>query len=396
MAAKRTYDVTVAGGGAAGLTAALLMARAGLDTALLAPGPTGRDPRTSALMMGAIRLLQNVGAWEALEASCAPLQRLRLVDDTDWMAKAPTVEFDAGEIGPDPFAFNVPNADLVEVLGGLCERTLVRLDTQARMVTPGRDMVEVETTDGTALACTLLVGADGRTSLCRDAAGIVTNSWSYPQAALACCFEHEDDHAFTSTEFHRAAGPLTLVPMPGRRSSLVWVETPERARELAAMPADRFEALLTACTNELLGRISNATPRAVFDLAGLAARSFAARRVALVGEAAHVLPPIGAQGLNLGLRDAATIAELVEDAQAGGRGIAGAGLLAEYDRRRRRDVLPRTAIVDILNRSLFSGTMVLQGLRGAGLHMLDRIGPLRRQFMRHGMQPSGELPRIMH
>jgi 2-octaprenyl-6-methoxyphenol hydroxylase len=273
---------------------------------------------------------------------------------------------------------------------------LARLDTQARMVTPGRDRVEVETADGTVLECTLLVGADGRTSLCRDAAGIVTNSWTYPQAALACCFEHEYDHAFTSTEFHRAAGPLTLVPMPGRRSSLVWVETPERARELAAMPAEGFEALLTANTSELLGRISNATPRAVFDLAGLAARSFAARRVALVGEAAHVLPPIGAQGLNLGLRDAATIAELVEDARAGGRDIAGAGLLAEYDRRRRRDVLPRTAIVDLLNRSLFSGTMVLQGLRGAGLHMLDRIGPLRRQFMRHGMQPSGELPRIMH
>ncbi len=400
------FDAVVVGAGPAGVIAAILLARNGLKTASVGVGSTvdksnnatrRSDPRTSALMQGAIRLLDRIGAWEQLQPFCAPLQRLRLVDATDWSVKAPTVEFDAAEIGSDPFGWNIPNAELTRILETLVGsiKSLTRCSANVSAAELAEQEAHVETTQGDRLYAPLIVAADGRTSLCRDAAGIATTTWSYPQSAIACSFEHEKPHNDTSIEFHRPSGPLTLVPLPGNRSSLVWVEEPDVARSHAEMETREFEAMLLDKTSGVLGSISNTSARGVFGLSGLTAKSFSNRNVALVGEAAHVLPPIGAQGLNLGIRDAAVLAELLSDNDIVNSPAALEAALANYDRNRRRDVVPRTALVDMLNRSLFSGAASLQGLRGAGLHMLDKIGPLRREFMRRGMEPAEDLPKIM-
>ena len=390
------FDVAVVGGGPAGLAAALLIAETGLSTVCYR-GAVRADPRTTALMSGAIRLLDHIGVWSPLKATSAPLRHLRLIDDTDWSIKAPSVTFDAAELGEDAFGWNIPNEDLskelcarIDAFDGL---SLVACDV-TRVRPTGTD-VKLEDAGGGQASARLVIGADGRNSLCRDAAGIGTTDWSYPQTAIACSFAHEKAHGDTSTEFHKAAGPFTLVPLPGRRSSLVWVAAPEKAREMAACSSEDFERELTVEAHGLLGTVSASTPRGLFDIKGMTAREFGKQRVALIGEAAHVIPPIGAQGLNLGLRDAALIAELVSDAHGRGDDIGADAVLREYDRRRQRDVAPRIALVDLLNRSLFSESLPLQGLRGLGLFMLDTVGPLRREVMRHGMEPAGDAPRLM-
>lgn len=400
MAQKTDFDIAVVGAGPAGLTAALLCARAGLSTVLYGGALVDRsrdDARTTALMQGAVRLLEHLGVWSGLLPDCAPLQRLSLIDDTDWTIKAPTVSFDAAELGDEPFGWNIPNSVLLSCLSIACRNTelLHLIAEDVGSVNPQPDKVRLETKDGAHATARLVIAADGRNSLCRDAAGIDVTEWSYPQTAIACSFTHSLPHDDTSIEFHKTAGPLTLVPLPGNRSSLVWVAKPEEAEAIVALSSAGFEQRLTEETHEMLGEISSSTPRGAFPIRGLTTRSFAANRIALIGEAAHVLPPIGAQGLNLGLRDAALISELAAQAVGAGADISGPPVLEEYDRRRRLDVLPRTALVDFLNRSLFSGMMPLQGLRGLGLFLLDTVAPLRRAVMRQGMEPQSNLPAVM-
>ena len=400
MAQKQgRYDVAVAGGGPAGLTAALLFARAGLRTACIDPavGKPPSDARTTALMQGSVRLMCHLGLWEGLAGQAAPLRTMTLIDKTSGFLKAPTVAFSADEIGDEPFGWNVPNEPLVAALreAAGADANLAMIAGRVDDLDVGKDLATLKVAGIDAVLAKVVVAADGRKSLCRQAAGIRINDWSYPQTAIVCCFDHELGHGETSTEFHYDAGPLTVVPLPGNRSSLVWMVTPESAPGLLGLGDDAFAAELERRTDRLLGRISGCTPRAGFPIAGLTARAFAARRVLLVGEAAHVIPPIGAQGLNLGMRDAALACEIVADARARGEDIGGKSVIEDYDRRRRRDVLPRTVAVDLLNRSLFQSFLPFQGARSAGLHLLERVGPLRRAMMRQGIGPSEDLPRVM-
>ena len=203
--------------------------------------------------------------------------------------------------------------------------------------------------------------------------------------ALACNVAHTRPHRDTSTEFHTEAGPFTVVPLPGQRSSLVWVTPPAEASGLADLSDDELSAEIERRSHSILGKIVVEPGRSLFPLAIETARRLAAPRVVLVGEAAHVIPPIGAQGLNLGLRDAATVGELVVEAHRDGRDLGGEDLTGGYERTRRADVMTRTVGVDLLNRSLLSGFLPLQGARGLGLLLLDRIGPLRRAVMREGV-----------
>ncbi len=271
---------------------------------------------------------------------------------------------------------------------------LPRIAAPALAVKPDADGVTIVHADGVARV-RLLVGADGARSLARAAAGIATRRRSYPQTALTLNLAHARPHGDTSTEFHTESGPFTLVPLPGQRSSLVWVLEPAHAAELAAMSDADLAAAIERRAHSLLGTMHAEPGRGVFPLAIQTADAFARARIALVGEAAHVVPPIGAQGLNLGLRDGATLAELVADARRDNRDVGAPDVLARYDRQRRADVTSRTIGVDMLNRSLLTDFFPVHGARGLALYLVDRIGPLRRALMREGVTPAASQPRLM-
>ncbi len=404
MARQERVQILVAGAGPAGLMSALLLAEAGLDVLCVAPDidKLGRsaeqiDARTTALMQGAIRLLRHAGVWSGLERLCAPLWHLRLIDDTGRLLRAPETHFDAREIGTEPFGWNVPVGELIQALHTRAAR-LPGLELRAGAVAgvdhTGASPV-VRLCSGARVEAALIVAADGRDSPCRDAAGIATRVQTFDQTALVCCFAHDMAHEDTSIEFHRPPGPLTLVPQPGRRSSLVWVETGARAEQLTALGDDAFAAELETATHSCFGALGDVTRRVAFRVAPLMARRFARRRTVLVGEAGHVLPPIGAQGLNLGLRDAALVLDLVAAAHGSNDDIGGAALLAAYNRLRRRDVVPRGVVTDLLNRTLLSDHLPAQAMRGIGLSLLQRVGPLRQFVMRNGVGTERDLPALM-
>jgi 2-octaprenyl-6-methoxyphenol hydroxylase len=391
------YEVVVVGAGPAGLAAALGIARQGVRVAVVAPKPGPADTRTAALFTGSLSLLRSLGAWEDCCASAEPILAIRIVDDMGSLLRAPEVVFTAAEVGLDALGRNIPNAILTQALrhqGAESDAiTIFASAADALDIRPAA--AELRLADGTHLSTRLVVGADGRKSQCRSAAGIKTREWSYEQSALTCTFAHQRPHDGISTEFHRPAGPLTVVPSPGNTSSLVWVDRPAIARRLAALDDAAFRAGLEARLQGLLGPIGEIGPRGVFPLSGLVAAEAARNRIALVGEAAHVVPPIGAQGLNLGLRDAALIADCVGDALQLGGEVGAPQTLEAYVRARRVDIATRAWSIDLLNRSLVSGYLPVQLLRGLGLHALKTIGPLRRLAIREGLAPSYVAPRLM-
>ncbi len=387
----------VVGGGPAGLTAAIVLAEGGLATVLVGPRPRMDDNRTTALLGGSVTALETLGVWALCRDQSAPLRVMRIVDDTGRLWRAPEVKFEAGEIGLEAFGYNIENRQLVAALEERARTlpTLRLIDNQVTDVSPSEDQVSVTLEDGQTLRAPLVIGADGRRSLCRKAAGIALDERRYPQAALTVSFGHSRPHRDASTEFHTPNGPFTVVPLPGRRSSLVWVLDPHDAEDIAALDDTELSAEIERASHSILGKVAVEPGRGLFPLTVATARPFAKDRVALVGEAAHVIPPIGAQGLNLGLRDAATIGELVVEAHRRGRDIGNDALLARYDRLRRADVDSRTLAVDLLNRTLLSDMLPAQGARGLGLYMIDRIGPLRRNIMREGVAPRANQPRLM-
>ncbi|TCK28280.1 2-octaprenyl-6-methoxyphenol hydroxylase [Ancylobacter aquaticus] len=386
----------VVGSGASGLIAALALAAGGVAVRLVAP-PRTPDPRTTALMDGSVRALLALGVWETLRPHASPLRVMRLVDDTGRLIRAPEVEFRAGELGLEGFAWNVENEALLTALDAAVAGSpgIERVSARVIGVVDGAEHATLELEGGGSLAVSLVAAADGRNSPCRRAAGIEVKTRAYPQVAVTATLAHSRPHRDVSTEFHTRTGPFTLVPLPENRSSVVCVVSAAEAEALAGLDDDAFALAMERKAHSLLGAMRLVSPRGSFPLSQRTAACFAKGRVALVGEAAHILPPIGAQGLNLGIRDAATLAEIVGDAGRAGRDIGGTEVMEAYERRRRADVASRGFAIDLFNRSLLTDLLPVAGLRGLGLWMLGQSPGLRRLVMREGVGPTRDVPRLL-
>lgn len=388
------FDVAVIGGGPAGRIAALSCAAAGLKTLLLAPLSGKEDGRTTALWQDSIAQLSALGVWEKLEGRVQTLRKMRMVDDTGRLFRAPEVMFDSAELGLESFGFNILNSDLNKVLQECTAKAanITDLETGLQDLVLQEDVALLKTAGGDSYRARLVVAADGRNSLARQCAGIEVRRWTYPQVAVVLNLDHSKPHNDISTEFHTRTGPFTLVPLPGRGSSLVCVETKEGADRLIAMDHESLALELEQRSHSILGKFTVATEPQSFPLSGMTARRLVATRLALIGETAHVFPPVGAQGLNLSMRDIADLARVLAEAKARQQDIGAASVLANYERKRRGDIRERTGAVDALNRSLLTDFLPVQVARSTGMYLAGKVGPFRRFLMREGIAPQAGIP----
>ena len=395
-------DILVAGAGAAGLSTALALAHAGFSVFCAGPIDCRANGRTVALFEASLRFYKALGVWPHFRGKSAPITKITMIDATRPRFPIPAVSFAAGEIGLSAFGENIENDVLV---GGLAEiasahPNLALHKGLIRDFSFRDEVVCATLANGHKVAARLLAAADGRTSLTRTKAGIGTQSWTYPQIAYTALLSHTKPHHNVSTEFHTRSGPCTLVPLRPRdgqpnRSSLVWLMSPEAAERRQNLSKSELAREIESQVDSLLGPMEIDGPDGFFPMIGMSANRFASYRIALIGEAAHIFPPLAAQGLNLSLRDAAALAESAEDARVLGEDIGAAQTLKAYEDARRSDVFVRSNGVDILNRSLLVDNFPADFVRGAGMFAFSLIGPLRRALMREGVVPHGALPRLM-
>lgn len=398
---REQTDILIAGGGVAGLAAAAAFGAAGFRTLCVDPAPPvteaaaeGADLRTTAFLQPARDLLDAAGLWDRLAPHATPLQVMRIADAGGDRAADPLIrDFDASDISDLPFGWNLPNWLLRrEMVARLAELPTVEFRPGtgfAAMVAREREAL-VTLSDGRRIAARLVIAADGRNSAVRAAAGIDATTTRYGQKAVTFAVTHDAPHDNVSTEVHRAGGPFTLVPLPdhaGRPcSAVVWMETGPEALRLAALPQAEFEAEATERSAGLYGPLRLATRRMVWPIVSQIAERMSATRTALMAEAAHVVPPIGAQGLNMSLADLGCLLDL---ARARPEGLGDRAMLDAYHRRRWAEVRARVAGVDALNRASIAGSPLLHELRATGIRALHGAVPVRRGLMRLGLGARG-------
>lgn len=387
--AMKTSDVVIAGGGIPGLVLGILLAQEGVDVCVVDPAklpppsaikPTGR---TSALMEDSLAILAATGLWEKVEPYSTDLRRLAIIDTTQH------VEFAADEVGKSRFGSNIVNGLLLayaaEKFQSLKNATLLQTTVADFSVTDLH--VTVTLASGEVLKTPLLVGADGRNSLVRLAAGIDSREHDYPQMALTALLSHTRPHNHTSTEFHRPGGPFTLVPMPGNTSSLVWIDTTANIEKMLRLSKKDLELTLQDISQSLLGTLTLQTNPEAWPLKVMKAKSYIAPRIALIAEAAHVLSPIGAQGLNLSLRDAQALHNEIINAMSCGLDAGSPAVLKKYESNRSLDISLRVTGTHVFNQIVATDSPFLASLRQLGLRVVSTLSPLRKLAMQEGLAP---------
>lgn len=390
-------DVLISGGGVAGLTAAAAFGAAGFTVICVDPAPPvtdagaeGADMRTTAFLQPARRVLDDAGLWPRLAPHAAALKIMRIVD-AGGEAPEPRIvkDFDASEIGDEPFGWNFPNWLLRrEGVARLAELPNVsfRPGVATRAVLTREGEARVTLSDGTTVAARLIVAADGRDSPVRQALGIGVTTTRYGQKALAFAVTHPVPHENVSTEVHRSGGPFTLVPLPDRdgqpSSAVVWMERGPEVLRLAALPVVEFEAEMLSRSAGLYGPLTLVTRRSVWPIISQIADRFDGERTALLAEAAHVVPPIGAQGLNMSLADLACLLDL---AKAAPDRLGDRAMLTAYHRRRWPEVRARVTGIDLLNRTSMLSARPLRDLRAGALNALYSLKAVRTGLMKAGL-----------
>ncbi|MEM7469913.1 MAG: UbiH/UbiF family hydroxylase [Pseudomonadota bacterium] len=387
------FDIVVSGGGVAGLTAAALFGSNGFDVLCVDPSPPiterdaqGADLRSTAFLQPSVHVLERAGVWHALSETATALQIMRIVD-ADQTGLRKTRDFDASDISELPFGWNLPNwlirralVARLDELENVTFRTGIRTDALlARSA-----MAKVRLSSGESVTAKLVVAADGRGSSLREKAGIPVRTTRYGQKALAFAVTHAQPHGNISTEIHRTGGPFTLVPLPdfdGKPSSaIVWMEDGATAQKLFELEEPDFNTAMTERSAGVLGPLSLASRRTIWPIISQVAHRFSARRLALVAEAAHVVPPIGAQGLNMSLADLQSLIDLARSHELGSD-----AMLDAYDAARRRQVQLRVSGIDLLNRTSQSNLDWLREMRSWGIGALHDATPIRKAVMQMGL-----------
>ena len=398
-------EVLVIGGGMAGMTLGNALAGAGVATLVVDSSPADElldaayDGRASAIAWGSAQVFKGIGLWPFLEADAGPILDIRVADGT--LEQGPSMLFlhyDHRDIGDEPFGYMIENR---ATRRGLFEqaRTLEALELRspARVASLERNAsgIEAELEDGTRIRARLAVGAEGRVSPTRESAGISVSHLAYGQTAIVCTVAHECEHDGVAVEYFLPSGPFAMLPMTNRRMNIVWTERSDLAPGFMALDDAAFLAELRRRFGDWLGEIELTGPRFAYPLSLQHAARYTDRRLALIGDAAHGIHPIAGQGLNLGLRDVAALAEAIMDARRLGLDIGGADVLARYERWRRFDTVLLAGVTDALNRLFSNNIPPLRLARDLGLAAVNQVPPLKKFLMRHAMGAVGDLPRLV-
>jgi 2-octaprenyl-6-methoxyphenol hydroxylase len=401
MAAQRS--IVIGGGAFAGLALAVAL-RQGLggDIPVIVADPAlaarpSRDPRATAIVAACRRLFETIGVWGEVADKAQPILDMVITDSKLDDATRPVFLTFAGDVAPgEPFAHMVENHDLIDALTGHAEACGVDLRaTAVSSYESGADGIAVTLADGSVINASLLVAADGARSRLRERAGIPTHGWDYDQSGIVVTVGHERDHGGRAEEHFLPAGPFAILPLTGKRSSLVWTEKRAEAARIVALSEDEFHRELERRFGLHLGELKALDKPRAFPLSYFVARSFIAERLALVGDAAHVIHPIAGQGLNMGLRDVAALAEVVVDAARLGTDFGRVDVLERYQRWRRFDTMAMGFATNSLNFLFSNRSTLLRTVRDIGLGMVDRVPPLKDMFIRQAAGLAGEVPRLL-
>jgi 2-octaprenyl-6-methoxyphenol hydroxylase len=405
-------DVIIVGAGMPGATLALALASSGLKPILIDPLPFELqcaptfDGRASAISFAAFRQWRAVGAAALLEPHAQRIEQILVTDGraTGAAARGPSpafLRFDSGEIAQrtdgEPLGYMLENRRIRAGLAQAVTAAGIEVLAPAKVagVEVGLGAARVTLEDGRTLAAPLVVGADGRGSLVRRQAGIDTFGWSYPHTAVVATVAVERDHDGVAYEHFLPSGPFAILPLTGRRASLVWTETPAHAAALEACGVEAFEALLGRRFGAFLGAATLDGPRFTYPLSLQMAERMTAARTALVGDSGHAIHPIAGQGLNMGLKDCAALAQVLTEALRLGEDIGAPTVLARYERWRRADNIAVAAATDAFNRLFTNDNLLVRTVRDAGMAVVNRIGPARRMFMAEAGGALGDLPKLL-